>query len=134
MHLVVEAEDRVVLSRRMQGFSIRLARRINRDVMRRKRGTVLGQRYHARVLATPSQVRHAIAYVLFNHTHHVNAPDRTLLDPFSSARAFVHFAHAVRIPTWSPGTGPPPVCKPSTWLLRVPPSRSHREPVRMNAT
>ena len=119
VHLVVEAEDRVVLSRRMQGLSIRLARRINRDVMRRKRGTVLGQRYHARALTTPSEVRHAIAYVLFNHAYHVSAPDRALLDPFSSARTFAHFGHAVRVPRWSPGTGPPPVDEPSTWLLRA---------------
>ena len=119
VHLVVEADDRVVLSRRMQGLSIRLARRINRDVMRRKRGTVLGQRYHARALTTPSEVRHAIAYVLFNHAHHVSAPDRALLDPFSSARTFAHFGHAVRVPRWSPGTGPPPVDEPSTWLLRA---------------
>ena len=118
VHLVVEADDRVVLARRMQGFSIRLARRINRDVMRHKRGTVLGQRYHARVLSTPSEVRHAIGYVLFNHTHHGSAADRMQLDPFSSARTFMHFAHAVRIPRWSPGTGPPPLSKPSTWLLR----------------
>ena len=101
MHLVVEAEDRVVLSRRMQGFSIRLARRINRDVMRRKRGTVLGQRYHARVLATPSQVRHAIAYVLFNRPAHVGGPGGRLLVGGSSVRGCGHFAPEVRNPIWS---------------------------------
>ena len=119
VHLVVEAADRVVLSRRMQGFSIRLARRINRDVMRRKRGTVLGQRYHARVLSTPSEVRHAIAYVLFNRARHVKTTERGLLDPYSSARLETHFAHEVRIPKWSPGTGPPPVSAPSVWVLRT---------------
>ncbi len=119
VHLVVEADDRVVLSRRMQGFSIRLAKRINRDVMRRRRGTVLGQRYHARVLSTPSEVRHAIAYVLFNHAHHVKTTERGLLDPYSSARLETHFGHEVRIPKWSPGTGPPPVSAPSLWVLRT---------------
>ena len=119
VHLVVEADDRVALARRMQGFSIRLAKRINRDVMRRRRGKVLDHRYHARVLATPSAVRNAIAYVLFNHAHHVKTDDRGLLDPFSSARIETHFAHEVRVPKWSPGTGPPPLSTPSTWLLRA---------------
>ena len=119
VHLVVEADDRVALAGRMQGFSIRLAKRINRDVMRRPRGRVLDHRYHASVLATPSAVRNAIAYVLFNRAHHVPTTDRTLLDPYSSARVETHFAHEVRVPAWSPGTGPPPVSEPSTWLLRA---------------
>ena len=119
VHLVVEADDRVALARRMQGFSIRLAKRINRDVMRRRRGKVLDHRYHARVLATPSAVRNAIAYVLFNHAHHTPTADRALLDPFSSARTETHFAHEVRVPKWSPGTGPAPLSTPSTWLLRA---------------
>ena len=119
LHLVVEAGDRTVLARRMQGFSIRLAKRVNRDVMRRRRGKVLDHRYHARVLATPSAVRNAIAYVLFNHAHHVPTTDRALLDPYSSARVETHFAHEVRVPKWSPGTGPPPVSEPSLWLLRA---------------
>ena len=114
-----EAGDRTVLARRMQGFSIRFAKRVNRDVMRRRRGTVLDRRYHARVLATPSQVRNAIAYVLFNHAHHVPTTDRALLDPYSSARIETHFAHDVRVPTWAPGIGPPPVTEPSVWLLRA---------------
>ena len=119
LHLVVEADDRVVLARRMQGFSIRLAKRINRDVMRRKRGRVLDHRYHASVLRTPSAVRNAIAYVLFNHAHHVKTTERGLLDPYSSASVERHYAHPVRVPRWTPGTGPPPVSEPSTWLLRA---------------
>lgn len=119
VHLVVEADDRVVLARRMQGFSIRLAKRVNRDVMRRKRGRVLDHRYHAQVLETPSAVRNAIAYVLFNRAHHIRTTDRGLLDPYSSAHVERHYAHEVRIPKWSPGTGPPPVSKPRTWLLRA---------------
>jgi hypothetical protein len=102
----------------MQGFSIRLARRINRDLMRRARGTVFGQRYHVRVLATPSEVRHALGYVLFNHAHHVPTTDRGLLDPFSSAATLQHYAHTVHVPRWSPCTGPPPISDPETWLLR----------------
>ncbi|MBI2394327.1 MAG: hypothetical protein HYV09_32450, partial [Deltaproteobacteria bacterium] len=55
LHLIVEASDAPTLSRRMQGFGIRLAKRINR-MMGRARGRVLGGRYHARVLATPREV------------------------------------------------------------------------------
>ena len=118
VHLIVEAADRFVLARRMQGFSIRLARRINRDVMRRLRGRVLGQRYHARALATPREVRNAVSYVLFNRAHHVATRERGALDPFSSAVTCHHFAHPVRGPRWTPGTGPPQVVAPETWLLR----------------
>lgn len=116
LHMIVEADDRSALARRMQGFAIRLARRVNRDLMRRRRGRVLASRYHARVLETPREVRHALAYVLFNHAKH-GIGSAAVLDPYSSAPSFAHFAHVVRAPRWSPCTGPPPTAEPSVWML-----------------
>lgn len=115
LHMVVEAADQPTLARRMQGFGIRLARSVNR-MMRRPRGRVLGDRYHARVLSTPREVKNAIKYVLFNHEHHVPSRDAKappLLDRFSSAPYFMGYAGSVRRPT----TGPPLTGEPLTWLL-----------------
>ncbi|MBI2394764.1 MAG: hypothetical protein HYV09_34665 [Deltaproteobacteria bacterium] len=117
LHLIVEAGDRRVLSRRMQGFSIRLAKRVN-AMMGRRRGRVLGDRFHARVLGTPREVHRAIAYVLLNHAKHSAQAGRVgiAVDPFSSGTTFEHFHGPVERPA---GTGPPPVAQPQSWLLRI---------------
>src|SRR5688572_5117615 len=59
-HLIVEAGSREDLSVGMQGLSIRIARGLNRACARS--GKVFTQRYHARSLATPREVRNARAY------------------------------------------------------------------------
>jgi REP element-mobilizing transposase RayT len=64
IHLLVEAPNRRALARAIQGFSIRVAKGLNR--MMGRSGRVFDDRYHARVLRTPTEVRHAIHYVLFN--------------------------------------------------------------------
>jgi putative transposase len=68
VHLIVEARNERELARGAQGLSVRLARRLN-DAMKRT-GKVFADRYHARVLGTPRQVRHAMAYVLCNARKH----------------------------------------------------------------
>ncbi len=119
MHLVVEADDRAMLSRRMQGFSIRLAKRINR-LMGRTRGRVLAERYHARTLRTPTEVRNVLRYVLRNHEKHSAQAGRVgiAIDPFSSAPWFEHW----RVPPnakSTPATGPPPTSAPTSYLLKT---------------
>ncbi len=68
VHLVVEAESTEALARAMKGFSVRVARGLNR-VMRR-RGRVMGDRYHAHVLRTPTETRRALRYVRSNAEKH----------------------------------------------------------------
>ena len=68
VHLIVEASDRRALSRGMRGLDVRLARGVNGVLGRR--GRVLGDRYHARALRTPREVRSALAYVLLNWRKH----------------------------------------------------------------
>jgi REP element-mobilizing transposase RayT len=78
IHMIAETPDRPTLSRRMQGFSIRLAKAINR-MMGRPRGRVLRERYHVAVLRSSRRVFNTIRYVLLNHVHHYRAdaePDR----------------------------------------------------------
>ena len=69
VHLVVEADEPTGLQRGIQGLAIRVARAVNRAL--RRRGTVWADRYHARTLATPREVRNAFVYVLANWRKHV---------------------------------------------------------------
>jgi putative transposase len=68
LHLLVEAADAVALASGMQRLSIRLARALNR--LAGRRGRVLTDRYHARILRTPLEARRALAYVLNNARRH----------------------------------------------------------------
>jgi len=87
LHLLVEAEDQVRLSRGMQALLISAARRINACM--RSHGTVFPDRYHERILRSPKQCRNAIAYVLNNFRRHGDDRGRTwLVDPWSSAVNF----------------------------------------------
>jgi REP element-mobilizing transposase RayT len=117
-HLMVEAQDRVALSRGLQGLKTRLARRLNAALGRC--GTVFAERYHARALRTPSEVRRALSYVLLNARRHAWQQGRTLpqrwVDPCSSGATF----RGWREPVLRPPPGDPPVThEPETWLLRV---------------
>jgi REP element-mobilizing transposase RayT len=90
LHVIVEASHRVALSRGMQGLKVRLARRLNGVIGRR--GTVFAERYHARILRTPMEVRNALSYVLGNARRHARQHGRMLargwVDPCSSAPYF----------------------------------------------
>ena len=77
------------------------------------RGVSVGaDRYFARALATPREVRNAIRYVLLNRRKH--APQATGLGPCSSGEWFTGWSVAVRR---SPG--PPPTRPPRTWLAAI---------------
>ena len=110
VHLLVEADDKSSLARGLMGAEIRLARAVNRVVGRR--GRVWGDRYHARPLRTPREVRHGLVYVLMNWKKHM--PSARGFDPCSSARWFAG---------WKVAPEEPPTVNlveaPETWLLRV---------------
>jgi REP element-mobilizing transposase RayT len=84
IHLLVEAPDDRALSRAMKGLAVRCARRLNR--MMGRKGRVLGDRFHARLLRSPREARHAVRYLRDNH-HRAQAGDRLppgWLDPYWS--------------------------------------------------
>ena len=89
IHLLVEAPDRRALARAIQGLSIRVARGLNR--MMGRKGRVFDDRYHARVLRTPTEARHATRYILNNARKHAAQRGETYapgyVDPYSSAGA-----------------------------------------------
>jgi len=110
VHLLVEAEEGPSLIRGCQGLSVRVAKAVNRVLGRR--GAVWGDRYHARPLRTPREVRNALVYVLQNWFKHV--PGARGRDPRSSAAWF----RGWRTPP-AEVLGPSPVQPPRTWLARV---------------
>jgi hypothetical protein len=105
IHLLCEAGERVTLSRAIQGLSIRIAKGLN--AMMKQSGRVLGDRYHARLLRTPTEVARALGYVRDNHVKHCAEWGERLppgwVDPFSSESPELK----VELP------------QPKTWLLRV---------------
>ncbi len=68
VHLVVEATDKKALGRAMKGLGVRIARRLNRAMQ--TKGAVLADRYHARALATPVEVKNVVRYLLENARRH----------------------------------------------------------------
>jgi putative transposase len=109
VHLLVEAEPSG-LRRGVQGLTIRIAKAINCTLGRR--GGVWADRYHARALTTPREVRHALVYVLQNWRKHLTGVRG--LDPRSSAGWFTGWRMAMAAPP-----GRPPVVKARTWLASV---------------
>jgi REP element-mobilizing transposase RayT len=96
VHFIVEARDRMALARGMQAFQISAAKQINGVIRERtgekRRGSVFTDRYHARIMRTPREVRNCIGYVLNNWRHHGEHRKRLArgwdIDPYSSAISF----------------------------------------------
>src|SRR5437870_13849387 len=59
LHLFVEADDDVTLSRGIQGLRVRIARGLN--LLMGRRGPVFADRFHARVLGSPAEFVDTIA-------------------------------------------------------------------------
>jgi len=114
LHFIVEAESRASLRSGVQGLAIRIALATNKAMGRR--GSLWGDRYHARALTTPRETRTSMVYVLLNFRKHLRAPP--LVDPCSSGPHFVGWVDRSSSPacivSW-----PCPVRLPSTWLARV---------------
>jgi REP element-mobilizing transposase RayT len=118
LHLVCEADDRTALRRGLQGLAIRLAKRLNRALGRR--GKVFADRYHARALRTPREVRSVLAYVLGNHQKHSGGTRYSprQVDPYSSALHFDGWSCRVRsVEGWRDLDRC--TAEPASWLLRV---------------
>jgi REP element-mobilizing transposase RayT len=80
LHLVAEASDADRLSRGMQGLAVRIARRLNRALGRR--GRLFAERFYARALVTPREIRNVLAYVLLNEQRHLSAGRGLTLPPW----------------------------------------------------
>jgi putative transposase len=110
VHLIVEAGSTRTLGRGVQGMGIRIAKAVNRVLGRS--GKVIADRYHARALATPREVRNALVYVIQNWRHHDS--DAEGIDSRSSGRWFAGWRAMPPAPKQ-----PSPVAPPKTWLVRI---------------
>jgi REP element-mobilizing transposase RayT len=130
VHLLVEAKDKAALARGMQGFQISAAKQLNRAISKRRpgprrRGSVFPDRYHAEIITSPTQARHALRYVLSNfrkHEEDLVAPiNEWNVDWFSSGAMFPGWAEYGE-DEWALWRGPATyepllVFKARTWLL-----------------
>jgi len=127
VHMLVEAEHKAALALGMQGFQISAARNINTalgDGTRRRRGKVFADRYHVEVITSPTQARHAIAYILGNWRRHredqQGLASTWLVDPFSSAILFPDWTE-LQDKAWMwpirETYDPLVVFRPKTWIL-----------------
>jgi hypothetical protein len=107
LHLIVEARDRVALRNGVRGLAIRIALAVNRATGRH--GAVFVDRFHARPLTTPREVRVSLVYVLLNCRKHLRAAPG--LDPCSSGPWFDGWS---KPPASRPGGCP--VVSARTWL------------------
>ena len=127
VHLLAEAADKRAMSRGMASLAIRIALAIKRVLGRD--GKVWRDRYYARRLTVPKEVRNALVYVLLNSVKH--KPDRlaagrrqtstrVLVDVrCTSATWFKGFAPTCEAALRVAGAAPhdPPVAAAATWLL-----------------
>lgn len=124
LHFVVEAPGKDALGRGMKGLARRLVHAINAILGRS--GRLFAERYHARVLRTPLEVRNALRYVLLNARHHAAERGEKLsrywVDPYSSAPWFDGWKEPIKSDAdWLVRLRkrPRPTASPRTWLLRI---------------
>ena len=116
LHLIVEAESRECVAKGMNALLSPLARALNK--LWGRRGAVFPQRFPDEVIATPTQARNALRYVLQNGKKHGVVP-RASIDPCSSALAFDGWATPPSIASIhsNQAIASPPVAPASVWLL-----------------
>jgi len=132
LHLIVEASNPRALSSGIRSLAIRIARSVN-ELLGQK-GRFWADRYHARALTSPRQMRNALVYVLANFRKHSRRAPPRGIDPFSSGASFDGFLgwHPTPLadapntslaPPWA-GRAPPPFPRtPETagdcdWVVR----------------
>ncbi|HEY0476991.1 MAG TPA: transposase [Kofleriaceae bacterium] len=130
IHLLVEAESKRALSSGMQGFQISAAKQLNAAISKgtpgpRRRGPVFPDRYHAEIITSPRQARHALSYIMNNFRKHQEDRQAPMsswaIDWFSSAVTFPGWAEYGDEPFFWRGPetyDPLVVYQPKTWLLR----------------
>ena len=110
LHLIVEGDERVVLRNGIRGLAIRIALAVNRLMGRR--GSLFADRYHARALKTPREMRASLVYVLLNFRKHLHAAPA--VDPCSSGAWFDGWTNP------PPRPAEPSAVRPArTWLAAI---------------
>ncbi|MFN7974880.1 MAG: transposase [Acidobacteriota bacterium] len=137
IHLVVEAGGKAALAQAVQALCVRIARQLNRA--RGVKGRVFADRYHRRVMTTPTHVHNTLAYVLLNGQKHGYRNPEEMdqdIDDRSSGAWFTGWKErrAADLAAQGRRARPiAPVVEARTWLLRegwrrVGPISMDREP------
>ncbi len=117
LHVIVEADRAGALARAMKALAIRLAKGLNR-LMGRK-GALFTDRYHTHVLRSPTEVLHAIRYVLGNanvHAARQGRPTSLRADAYAAGYGVNDGSDA----SWRAlADDGPPIAPPRSWLMRV---------------
>ncbi len=121
VHLVCEADDALALARGIQGWKIRVTRRLNK--LWHRSGTLWDDRYHAERITNLRQLRNTLCYVLHNARRHgEQLPAWTHgIDPYSSAYYFDGWDDDAFREGLTPSDDDPrpPVAPAQTWFLNV---------------
>jgi REP-associated tyrosine transposase len=110
VHLLVEGDCRSSLLRGLQGLAVRMPRSLNR--LWKRFGKVFADRFHDRILRSPTEVWNALRYVLCNARKHGAWTSRSRPDPMSSAPWFDGWLETSADPAESA-----PASRARTWLL-----------------
>ncbi len=115
VHLIVEADDQEALGRGMMSLGARIANAVQRVF--KITGRVLSGPYHAHILGTPTEMYHALRYVLLNARRHYRKkygrpPKYVRIDEASSARWFENFSRFLP----ADRSGKREVSRPRSWL------------------
>jgi len=127
LHLIVEADNDTALSKGLRAFQSSAAQLLNRAIStstgNRHTGKVFDDRYHSRMIDSPTQARNAISYVLNNWRRH--GRDRGMetmfwdVDYYSSGPTFDGWKELDASPFLYRTSEYPrlSVSRPRTWLL-----------------
>ena len=111
IHVLTEASDERALTRGMTGLAVRIARGVNK--LLRRVGAVFSDRFHARILRSPREVRNALVYVLQNARKH-GAWRASRPDAYSSGSWFDGWKQV----RWNPAESSVRfLARARTWLL-----------------
>lgn len=91
LHFVIEGDDRETVIRKMQGFMIAFAKRLNR-LLGRTKGKVWADRYFARDIESSRDMHNVLSYIFANAKKHGairDAPE--VYDAYSTAWRFFGF-------------------------------------------
>jgi hypothetical protein len=140
LHLMVEGTDGADLGRQMKLLFSRIALAVN--CVAGRAGKLFADRHHRHELATPTEVRHALVYILFNDRKHHRSGRTT-----TGAATLDNASSAIWVTDWSPNSAPdarvlaqrraeypsgPPVTRGTTWLATTGWRRARGGPLRFD--
>jgi len=83
VHLLIEAENNLILAKGMQSFGVTFSKAINR--LRKLKGGVYKHRYHFRRIVGARQLKNVLNYIFSNGVKHKTA--KTIVNPYNSIKA-----------------------------------------------